>query len=104
MDLLYVPGSKLLLLGMESLLKMGIYTPKPQAYRWVDDHPLLYGSNGSLDPGTYICMFEKKIPNQNLHLPRLLGGGALPNLHSPHQNTSSHGWSTYPPVTYPPQK
>ena len=21
---------------------------------WVDDHPLLYGNNGSLDPGTYI--------------------------------------------------
>ncbi len=26
-------------------------------YYWVDDHPLLYGNNGSLDPGTYnmIC-------------------------------------------------
>ncbi len=23
------------------------------AYYWVDDHPLLYGNNGSLDPGTY---------------------------------------------------
>ncbi len=23
-------------------------------YYWVDDHPLLYGNNGSLDPGTYI--------------------------------------------------
>ena len=23
-------------------------------YYWVDDHPLLYGSNGSLDPGTYV--------------------------------------------------
>ena len=22
-------------------------------YYWVDDHPLLYGDNGSLDPGTY---------------------------------------------------
>ena len=22
-------------------------------YNWVDDHPLLYGNNGSLDPGTY---------------------------------------------------
>lgn len=27
----------------------------------------------------YIYMFERKIPKQNLHLPRLLGGGALPN-------------------------
>ena len=23
-------------------------------YYWVDDHPLLYGNHGSLDPGTYI--------------------------------------------------
>ncbi len=23
-------------------------------YYWVDDHPLLYGNNGSLDPGTFI--------------------------------------------------
>ena len=23
-------------------------------YYWIDDHPLLYGNNGSLDPGTYI--------------------------------------------------
>ena len=22
-------------------------------YYWVEDHPLLYGNNGSLDPGTY---------------------------------------------------
>ena len=22
-------------------------------YYWVDDHPLLYGNNGGLDPGTY---------------------------------------------------
>ena len=23
-------------------------------YYWVDDHPILYGNNGSLDPGTYV--------------------------------------------------
>ena len=23
-------------------------------YYWVDDHPLLYGNNGSLDPGTVV--------------------------------------------------
>ena len=23
-------------------------------YYWVDDHPLLYGNNGSLDPGTHV--------------------------------------------------
>ena len=25
-------------------------------YYWVDDHPLLYGNNGSLDPGTCIVL------------------------------------------------
>ena len=24
-------------------------------YYWVDHHPLLYGNNGNLDPGTYYC-------------------------------------------------
>ena len=27
-------------------------------YYWVDDHPLLYGNNGSLDPGTYVNMIS----------------------------------------------
>ncbi len=36
-------------------------------YYWVDDHPLLYGNNGSLDPGTYdflkfIFLKAKKLP------------------------------------------
>ena len=31
-------------------------------YYWVDDHPLLYGNNGSLDPGTYGSVMGK-IPN-----------------------------------------
>ena len=25
-------------------------------YYWVDDHPLFYGNNGSLDPGTYASL------------------------------------------------
>ena len=25
-------------------------------YYWVDDHPLLYKNNGSLDPGTYVIV------------------------------------------------
>ena len=32
------------------ILIMGPYKP---LRNWVDDHPLLYGNNGSLDPGTY---------------------------------------------------
>ena len=27
-------------------------------YYWVDDHPLLYGTIGSLDPSTYVANFE----------------------------------------------
>ena len=27
-------------------------------YYWVDDHPLLYGNNGSLDPGTYVNTYN----------------------------------------------
>ena len=30
-------------------------------YYWVDDHPLLYGNNGSLDPGTYVWKTPTKI-------------------------------------------
>ena len=35
-------------------------------YYWVDDHPLVYGTNGSLDPGTYYqpkqCIFYRGNP------------------------------------------
>ena len=31
-------------------------------YYWVDDHPLLYGNNESLDPGTYEHMNLYYIP------------------------------------------
>ena len=30
-------------------------------YYWVDDHPLLYGNNGSLDPGTYVSSLEASL-------------------------------------------
>ena len=33
---------------------MGPYKP---LRNWVDDHPLLYGNNGSLDPSTYIYIY-----------------------------------------------
>ena len=33
-------------------------------YYWVDDHPLIYGNNGSLDPGTYtIPGFHFQVPS-----------------------------------------
>ena len=37
-------------------------------YYWVDDHPLLYGNIGSLDPGTYLSLFVTK---KNTSLTRL---------------------------------
>ena len=36
-------------------------------YYWVDDHPLLYGNNGSLDPGTYVNIYIYTPGTQNLH-------------------------------------
>ena len=50
------PGSKLPVLGMviESLVG-NPYNGYINPYYWVDDHPLLYGINGSLDPSTRGC-------------------------------------------------
>ena len=51
---LYVSGSKLLVLGMVIQPLIGNpYNGYINPYYWVDDHPPLYGNNGSLDPGTY---------------------------------------------------
>ena len=55
----HVPWSKVAILGMVippliGILIMGIYI---NPYYWVDDHPLLYGNNGSLDPGSHESAF-----------------------------------------------
>ena len=39
------------------ILIMG-YNGYINPYHWVDDHPLLYGNNGSLDPGTYGTLMD----------------------------------------------
>ena len=39
-------------------------------YYWVDDHPLLYGNNGSLDPGTH-GPWKKAIPKGNDRIPTI---------------------------------
>ena len=50
----HVPGSKLLVLGMVIQPLIGNpYNGYINPYYWVDDHPLLYGNNGSLDPSTH---------------------------------------------------
>ena len=48
-----MPGSKLLVLGMVIPPLIGNpYNGYINPCYLVDDHPLLYGNNGSLDPGT----------------------------------------------------
>ena len=43
-------GNKLIPPLITGILIMGPYKP---LRTWVDDHPLLYVNNGSLDPGTH---------------------------------------------------
>ena len=51
----YEPGSKLVVLGMVIQPLIGNpFNGYINPYYWVDDHPLLYGNNGSLDPSTYV--------------------------------------------------
>ena len=48
-----VPWSKVATLGMViPPFNRNPYNGYINPYYWVDDHPLLYGNNGSLDPGT----------------------------------------------------
>ena len=48
-------GSKLLVLGMVIQPLIGNpYNGYINPYYWVDDHPLLYGNNGNLDPSTHL--------------------------------------------------
>ena len=55
---IYEPGSKLLVLGMVIQPLIGNpYNGYINPYYWVDDHPLLYGNIGSLDPSTYIYIY-----------------------------------------------
>ena len=72
MSLLREPGSKLLVLGMVIPPLIGNpYNGYRNPYYWVDDHPLLYGNIGSLDPGT-----RNLGGDEQLH-PAILGGEYL---------------------------
>ena len=54
-DLPDEPGSKLVVLGMVIQPLMGNpYNGYINPCYWVDDHPQLYGNNGSLDPSTHV--------------------------------------------------
>ena len=53
-----VPWSKVAILGMVIPPLIGNpYNGYINPYYWVDDHPLLYGNNGSLDPGTNMVKY-----------------------------------------------
>ena len=47
-----MPWSKVAFLGDILPFNRNPYNGYINPYYWVDDHPLLYGNNGSLDPGT----------------------------------------------------
>ena len=56
-----MPGSKLLILGMVIPPLIGNpYNGYVNPYDRVDDHPLLYGTNRSLDPGTHVAIHLSK--------------------------------------------
>ena len=58
----YVPWSKAAILGMVIQPLIGNpYNGYINPYYWVDDHPLLYGNIGSLDPSTYVDMYVDKL-------------------------------------------
>ncbi len=60
----YEPGSKLVVLGMAIPPLIGNpYKGYINPYYWVDDHPLLYGNNGSLDPSTLGVFISTTLPN-----------------------------------------
>ncbi len=78
-------------------------------YNWVDDHPLLYGNNGSLDPGT--CVYTTVTPEIRKNLPssRLALRSPFQHidpsncncvLHTGHRyhdlNSMKQGWSSAP--------
>ena len=62
----FVPGSKVAILGMVIQPLIGNpYNGYINPYYWVDDHPLLYGNNGSLDPSTFdrVCHLSQEKTN-----------------------------------------
>ncbi len=73
--LVYVPWSKVAILGMVIPLLIGILIMgiNINPYYWVDDHPRLYGNNGSLDPGTYLkwcSLMPQQRPGSRSHSSR----------------------------------
>ncbi len=53
-------------------------------YYSVDDHPLLYGNNGSLDPGTYDNQFDINLIPMNYVSPLEAPNAKPQNILQPH--------------------
>ena len=82
---IYEPGSKLLVLGMGDLPPLigNPYNGYINPYYWVDDHPLLYGNIGSLDPSTYTLpeTNSQQTPLKIGLLPTPIGKACIPTIH-----------------------
>ena len=61
------------LLGMGDLPPLigNPYNGYINPYYWVDDHPLLYGNNVSLDPGTFVSYQPKRMHLEGEISPKL---------------------------------
>ena len=83
---LYEPGSKLVVLGMVIPPLIGNpYNGYINPYYWADDHPLLYGNNGCLDPGTCANKF-------GMRGKRLPGVQSPPKITLPKTNMATEKW------------
>ena len=109
---IFEPGSKLVVLGMAIPPLIGNpYNGYINPYYWVDDHPPLYGNNGSLHPSTFAknwmylndrthdqiwTIFEAAskavlTSEETLGAHGNLGWRGKPNLSSPEITKSAHG-------------
>ncbi len=86
----YVPGSKLLILG--------IAIP-PLPYSCVDDHPLAQETNGSLDPSTY-CWWLKSCTTWDVWNPKNNGIKYQPQLVSLPDWTAINSMTPPPPCSF----
>ena len=89
--ILYVPWSKVAILGMviPPLIGILIINGYINPYHYVDDHPLLHGNNGSLDPGTYGLVHYHGCNNCLEALPpgmQELSGSCTTQQHGSHQS------------------
>ena len=76
LDLNYTPRKTNILGMVIQLFNRNPFHGYKNPYYWVDDHPLLYGNNGSLDPSTH-GLFKKNISKFGISFSRYLFPGAM---------------------------